>query len=135
MGIDPLSSCCWLPCCDLHTALCGASCPGTLGGGSLGLAQLAACCCSQLRLVPALPAFACSLLLLGFVLPTACIFFWELRMRRAVLAQHAAAAAEGTRGGRAASRVLEESEHVPGFVEYCYFAVPALAAMWTFAAA
>ncbi|KAI7835714.1 hypothetical protein COHA_010386 [Chlorella ohadii] len=76
-----------------------------------------------------------SLLLLGFVLPTACIFFWELRMRRAVLAQHAAAAAEGTRGGRAASRVLEESEHVPGFVEYCYFAVPALAAMWTFAAA
>ncbi|PRW33862.1 hypothetical protein C2E21_7338 [Chlorella sorokiniana] len=75
-----------------------------------------------------------SLLLLGFILPTACIFFWELRMRRAMLAQHMAAAAEGRTNGRAAGGALEESEHVPGFVEYLYFAVPALAAMWTFAA-
>lgn len=76
-----------------------------------------------------------SLLLLGFVLPTVCIFFWELRMRRALLAQHVAAAAEGRRRGRAANGALEESEHVPGFMDFCYFAVPALAAMWTFAVA
>lgn len=56
-------------------------------------------------------------------------------MRRAVLAQHvAAAAAEGRRSGAAAGGALQESEAVPGWAEYCYFCVPALAAMWTFAA-
>lgn len=82
-----------------------------------------------------IPTLCRSLLLLGFVLPTACIFFWELRMRRALLAQHVAAATEGRRRGGAAEGALEESEHVPGFMDFCYFAVPALAAMWTFAVA
>lgn len=53
-------------------------------------------------------------------------------MRRALLARHRAAAAAG---GRTPAEYTPQREHLPGLAEYCYFAVPAVAAMWVFVVA
>lgn len=68
---------------------------------------------------------------LGFILPTLHIFRTELRMRRALLQQRRAAAADA--GG--ARLRLPAAHHLPGLVEYFYFALPAVAAMWSFVVA
>ena len=79
-------------------------------------------------------AAACSLLLLGFVFPTWYVWTSELRLRTAMVEQQRAA--DAAHGGRpAGAPPLPSPHHMPTLAEYAMFAVPAVAAMFTFAVA
>ncbi|PSC76133.1 hypothetical protein C2E20_0837 [Micractinium conductrix] len=73
------------------------------------------------------------LLLFGFLAPTWYIFVTESRQRRRFLAQQAAAGGR-QEAGPAAAAAAAAAGMQPSLVEYASFAVPAVAAMYSYAA-